>query len=731
MWIHFSEVGIVHVIKLSTLKVRLPATTIGLALLSATLMGGISWHAAREGMIVETGERLRSAAVARGEAIELLADRARADFLSAAAHPLVQQNFGDLAENLDPTRPDYQTLVDLFRKPDTVEQRVAMDGADTNTTYGRRHAKVQEVGRRLVGQNGYADLLFLNNDGRVVYTTTKGADFGVSVADPALAGTGLATIFEKLKGQQSEDLVFQDFAGYPVDGPSAFIGKAISRKANVAMGSTQTSERSGYVLMRIVPALFDQTLSKRVGLGETGETMAFGLDDGLLRSNPPLAGKAAQAGDPVSKLGIDAGALKGAATLDFTRDGVERMASSAPVDVFGSKWTVVAEQADSEATAAATALTRLLALSAAGVLALTALLGMLLARSIVRPLGALTRALQALAARQNVAEVAGSRRKDEIGDIARAVAVIRDVSLEEAAEQLKTTEALRLREETARRTMLRDLADGFEQSVGGIVSSVGLSISGLQTASGTMRTTVDGAAGRSTAVAAEAKRTAENINAVTAAARELAETISHIGSRVEEAASMSASAVTGASQAESVIIELSRAASRIGDVVGLVSEIANQTNLLALNATIEAARAGEAGKGFAVVAAEVKQLAGQTAQATAEIGQHVSSIQLATGGATEAIRTVTGQIQAMNEISTSIASAVEEQNATTQEIVRSMSHASAGSTAMTADIAEVAHAAGDAGIAASDVARAADDLLGQSRQLASEVEQFLGNVRAA
>jgi methyl-accepting chemotaxis protein len=716
---------------LSTLKVRLPATTIGLALVSAALMGGISWHSARNGMIEETGERLRSAANARVEAIELIAARARADFLSAAAHPLVQQNFGDVAENLDPSRPDYQTLVNLFRKPETVEQRVALDGLDTNTTYGRRHAKVQEVGRRLVSERGYADLVFLNKDGRVVYTATKGADFGLSVTDGELANSGLAKIFERMKAQESEDLVSQDFAPYPVEGPSAFIGKAVSRKANVAMGSTQSNERIGYVLMRIAPALFDQTLSKRVGLGDTGETLAVGLDDGLLRSNPPLASGAAKAGDPAAKLGVDAAGLKSGAPFEFARDGVDRMAASASVDVFGGRWAVLAEQAKSEATAAADALTRLLALSAAGVLALTALLGMLLARSIVRPLGALTRALQMLAARQEVPEVAGSRRKDEIGDIARAVAIIRDVSLEEAAEQLKTTEAARMREETARRAMLRGLADRFEQSVGGIVSRVGVSISGLQTASGAMRATVDGAAERSSSVASEADRTAANINAVTSAAQELAETISHIGSRVEEAASMSASAVEGAAQAESVIATLSGAATRIGDVVGLVSEIANQTNLLALNATIEAARAGEAGRGFAVVAAEVKALAGQTAKATAEIGQHVSSIQQATGSASGAIRAITGQIQAMNEVSTAIASAVEEQTATTQEIVRSMGHASAGSTAMTSDISEVAQAAGDAGLAAGDVARATDDLLGQSQQLAAEVEHFLGNVRAA
>ncbi|WP_024816272.1 methyl-accepting chemotaxis protein [Methylopila sp. 73B] len=715
---------------LSTLKVRLPATTIGLALLSAGLMGALSWHSAKQGLIDEANQRLRSAAVARSESVELLAERAKADFIAVAAHPLVQQNFGDIAENLDPSRPDFDQLKTAFQSAPDVAGRVAVDGAETNTTYGRRHAKVQEVARKLIAQPGYADLVFLNADGRVVYTTTKGADFGGSLADAPLAGTGLARLYDTLKAGADDAVVYQDFAAYAAgDGPSAFIGRPMTKRANVAMGSAQASERTGYVLMRLSPALFDQTLSKRAGLGETGEALAIGAD-GALRSTPPLAVEA-HAGDPAARVGLSTEATKEAEPFTFERDGVARMAVATPIDVLGAPWTIVAAQTTDEAVAAATALTRTLAITAAAVLALTALLGMILARSIVGPLGALTTALKALAARKELAEVPGSRRSDEIGDIARAVVTIRDMSLEEAAQQLKTTEAARLREEEARRKMLRELADRFEQSVGGIVSDVTLSIGGLQSAAQTMRATVDGTSQRSASVASTAEQTAGNVDAVAAAADELAKTIHEIAGRVEQAAAMSSHAVDGASMAERTISELSTAAMRIGDVVDLVSQIASQTNLLALNATIEAARAGEAGRGFAVVASEVKELASQTTRATAEIGQHVALIRQTTGDASRAIQEIARQIQAMNEVSTTIASAVEEQNVTTQEIVRSMDQASAGSQAMTSDIAQVARSAGEAGAAAGDVAQAADDLSRQSNSLSREVRQFLSNVRAA
>jgi methyl-accepting chemotaxis protein len=177
--------------------------------------------------------------------------------------------------------------------------------------------------------------------------------------------------------------------------------------------------------------------------------------------------------------------------------------------------------------------------------------------------------------------------------------------------------------------------------------------------------------------------------------------------------------------------ELTKAAGRIGDVVELINTIAAQTNLLALNATIEAARAGEAGNGFAVVATEVKALAEQTAKATGEIGQHIGAIQTATNDSVGAIKEIGDTIARMSEISSTIAAAVEEQGAATQEISRNIQHAAQGTSDVSANIGEVQRGAGETGAASAQVHSAAQSLSQESNRLKSEVARFLESVRAA
>jgi methyl-accepting chemotaxis protein len=200
---------------------------------------------------------------------------------------------------------------------------------------------------------------------------------------------------------------------------------------------------------------------------------------------------------------------------------------------------------------------------------------------------------------------------------------------------------------------------------------------------------------------------------------------------VDEQTQIAASAVAHAEETDASVRGLSEAAERIGMVVRLIGDIAGQTNLLALNATIEAARAGEAGKGFAVVAGEVKSLATQTARATDEIGTQITAMRQATGHAVEALRSIGGTIQRMNEIATGIAGSVEQQGAATQSIAQAMALAAGGTAEVSGNIGVVNQAVAETGDKAGSVLQAATDLTGQSAVLRTEVEKFLSAIQHA
>ncbi|UYO47547.1 HAMP domain-containing protein [Rhodopseudomonas palustris] len=350
---------------------------------------------------------------------------------------------------------------------------------------------------------------------------------------------------------------------------------------------------------------------------------------------------------------------------------------------------------------------------------------------VARPLTRLNGALGRIADGQLNTEIPGATRGDEVGDIAKTVVVISKNAEQKAREE---AEAQARQEQIAaqrRKQEMIQLADGFESAVGEIVDTVSSASTELEASATTLTSTAERAQELTTMVAAASEEASTNVQSVASATEELSSSVNEISRQVQDSARIANDAVSQARLTNDRVSELSKAAARIGDVVELINTIAGQTNLLALNATIEAARAGEAGRGFAVVASEVKALAEQTAKATGDISQQISSIQGATNESVNAIRDISATIEKLSEISSTIASAVEEQGAATLEISRNVQQAAQGTHQVSSNITDVQRGASETGSASSQVLTAAQSLSADSNRLKTEVSKFLNNVRAA
>jgi methyl-accepting chemotaxis protein len=371
---------------------------------------------------------------------------------------------------------------------------------------------------------------------------------------------------------------------------------------------------------------------------------------------------------------------------------------------------------------------------------------------VARPIGHITASMGVLANGNTDAAIPFATRKDEIGHMAAAVRVFRDNMVENrrlAAEQKeaeiraaadkKATEERELAQQRAaderaaaeRKAAMNDLANDFERAVGNIIDGVSSASTELEAAATTLTKTAETTQQLSTTVASASEQASSNVQSVASATEEMTVSVSEISRQVQESSTIASEAVQQAQQTDTRITELSHAASRIGDVVKLITAIAEQTNLLALNATIEAARAGEAGKGFAVVAQEVKNLAAQTAKATGEIGGQITGMQAATQESVTAIKEIGTTISKISQIASTIAAAVEEQGAATQEIARNVQEAARGTSQVATNIVAVNEGAGETGSASAQVLASAQSLASESTLLKTEVRKFLATVRAA
>ena len=706
------------------ISIKLPVFVAVLCALTVIALGLSSFISMRKNAVEVAQERLFALEKLQSKLLVQQFSSVRKDVLSAKGNRTIQMTLNSLSRGFaDLTRQfdlfEAQSMMKetwITNNPKPVGQRHLMDSvADSSERYDRFHAAYHPSLRLLTLEGGYDDLLLIDPAGNVIYSVYKNDDFAVNVTEGAWAQTPLATLYRDIMADPQQQLVFIDYLPYPVGGRQAFLGAPVFMNDKLL----------GVFALALPSVRLNAIMADVTVLGETGEARLIGAD-GLLHADSRFA----KAGETAVASEANALALSGqTGTLREVRaDGLAYEVAYTSFDFQGARFGVVVDMAEDEALAAVHQLEMVLLATGAGILVVAVIAGVLFARSLVVPLSRSVAEMGTLAEGDHGIEISGVERLDEVGDIARGLAVFKAAAIRQAemAEQERTM--VRARQDRAE--AIEAVLTSFEESSGGVLEEVSKSLSDMSARSDQLLSSADDARVRSSAVAAAAEQAAASTQTVASAAAELHASIEEINRQSLESGSLARSAVGEVQANIGTIRQLAESSGRIGEVVGLISDIAEQTNLLALNATIEAARAGEAGKGFAVVASEVKSLANQTGKATEEISAQVCEIQSVTQGVVSAIEGFGQTVEKMNELSNSVTQSVEQQGQATAEVSHSVQEISTGTKEVTENIHVLGKSSARTDTDARAVNNVADELATRVAALRELIRTFSTDISA-
>lgn len=708
------------------LSFKVPMVVIAGCLMCSVAIGTGAYWIASEIETKQISEKLQLASSGREQAIRNYVEGIVQDAQVLASSTSVIsgiQEFNMAWEGMGsgPTKKLQKLYID--DNPNKVGEKDKLHDAKDGSFYSSVHAKHHGWFAETVKSKAYYDIFLINNDGDIVYTYFKEADFATNVKSGEWAKTGLGQVYAQAMKSPAGTATVADFEPYApsANAPAAFFGMPIMDRRG---------ERLGVLAIQMPLDRINAVMSGRTGLGETGETLLVGKNHFLLADAPLSAGKdilETRFDNPL----VDAlwSGKDVAMTVEGYR-GASMMAAGEKVKLEGFDWAVVTVMAEEEVMAPLKSLRNTMAALSLGVMVLVGALATWFVRQqMSRPLSDAISVMGRLSSGDTSVAINDTARGDEIGDINRALLVFRDAMVEQT--QAMDNERNNMAAREARQLKMDMLIGNFRGRVQDILGGVTSAATQMDSTARQLTSVAMAADQEAQAASGASGTTSDNVQTVAAASEELAASIREISHQVTQATQVVGNAAQMATQTDGQVQQLDHAATKIGEIVTLIQSIAEQTNLLALNATIEAARAGEAGRGFAVVASEVKNLAVQTARATDDISTQISGIQSTTRETVEAIRAISATMTEVEHYTSAIAAAIEEQNAATMEISRSVQNAADGTVVLANNINGVSNAISETSHAAEMVMGVVGELNRNADEIRVTIDGFLQDVSAA